>query len=651
MVQQVINDVWNLHANTKPIIRKKAYAALIRIFTKQPELISQYIEKICNRIGNENNNMVLSLTVTMFYEIIKKAPTLYPIMIKPIYELFNKTKNNWLLIKMIKLLDKIMALEPRLQKKLIEPYGVLLSQSGSKSIQYELINTILRHFKDVPNLYNQACECLKSIIKMPDPNLTHLGLGLLRQLLGKHPAQFSDYLEYLKEAFTKNGSVIKQGILKIYEEFVNPGTFETIANDLTDLLESTKDHNLVEKIIESLIVIFKKNHYENIQDFEWLMLEIIPKLTKKTISRKNAQALTDLLLDLTMRVPELKELSVKFALSIMFYFDQENRESRYQNQVFISDNSSTKRSETAQDVIYRGVLHLIGENIQTLKMPVEYFTILDLLKRENMSFLISKNIMFLEATLFKMAIAFAKLIVSSDSIKSDNGGSGDIEQIRINTFFSFIQQYLEIHNKMLQASIDGVDAAGGLYFFNIILGALGIKSFSETLQSEDLGLSKDTLVRLSNLSVFYQEDFLPVHHDAQKFVKTPEGLDLDQEIEITVEEQKLLEDFLSSYEQQDGKKKKKKDATLVKEEDQVVHKDSEDIRTQATSPGGDENHAEKHDQLEETKENSNTNAEETAPKQKKVYNVIKRDILPEGAESLVQTTEVAPAENAGMKKQ
>lgn len=74
------------------------------------------------------------------------------------------------MIKVIKLFNKLIKLEPRLIKKLIEPYHKLLSINNAKSVEYELLSTIIQNFAENKQLYNNACEHLKTFVNNSDPN-------------------------------------------------------------------------------------------------------------------------------------------------------------------------------------------------------------------------------------------------------------------------------------------------------------------------------------------------------------------------------------------------------------------------------------------------------------------------------------------------
>ena len=64
----------------------------------------------------------------------------------------------------------MIVLEPRLKKKLSDVYLRILSTTSAKSLEYTLISSILRFFKDYTQLYNKASNALGTYIDNIDPN-------------------------------------------------------------------------------------------------------------------------------------------------------------------------------------------------------------------------------------------------------------------------------------------------------------------------------------------------------------------------------------------------------------------------------------------------------------------------------------------------
>ena len=163
---------------------------------------------------------------------------LHPLFIKPLYEMMEKFKNNWLIIKAIKLLDKMMRLEPRLIKKLVEPYQKMLKSTSAKSIEFELLSSIIKHFKEHTALYNQACENLKSFINHTDANLRSLGLSCLKSMLNNNKNVVGEYKDYLLESLKKADFPTKKQILEIFHTFVQKDLLEEVVSELLLYLDS-----------------------------------------------------------------------------------------------------------------------------------------------------------------------------------------------------------------------------------------------------------------------------------------------------------------------------------------------------------------------------------------------------------------------------
>lgn len=138
---------------------------------------------------------------------------LYPLLIKPLYDLLEKQKNNWLIIKIIKLFDRILRFEPRMIKKLVEPYTKMLRGTTAKSIEFELLSTIIRHFQEHKQIYSLACENLKSFINHTDSNLRSLGLACLKSMLHNNKEMLADYKDYLLESLKKADFPTKKQIV------------------------------------------------------------------------------------------------------------------------------------------------------------------------------------------------------------------------------------------------------------------------------------------------------------------------------------------------------------------------------------------------------------------------------------------------------
>lgn len=183
-------------------------------------------------------------------------------------------------------------MEPRLKKKIQDLFARGITNIKAKSVEYELISCILRHFKDYDMLYNKACENLKSFIDNSDGNckqyftnsglikfiVRSLGLRSLQIVLKNNPEFINTCIEYLLESFKKGDKNTKRLILNIFDNYAGAGTLEAAVNTILHSLEQEHDLSLSSAIIETIIKVCRNNNYANIEDLEWFVNTVLRKL-------------------------------------------------------------------------------------------------------------------------------------------------------------------------------------------------------------------------------------------------------------------------------------------------------------------------------------------------------------------------------------
>lgn len=101
--QELLSSVLNATSHTKPLIRKKALAALRTIFEGNPSVIQGCLEKIVTRLQEEQEANVLATCISVCQTIINLQPLLHPMLIKPLFGLFEGRRSNWVQIKLVKI--------------------------------------------------------------------------------------------------------------------------------------------------------------------------------------------------------------------------------------------------------------------------------------------------------------------------------------------------------------------------------------------------------------------------------------------------------------------------------------------------------------------------------------------------------------------
>jgi len=593
---------------------------------------------------------------------------LHPLFIKPLYEMMEKFKNNWLIIKAIKLLDKMMRLEPRLVKKLVDPYQKMLKSTSAKSIEFELLNTIIKHFKEHTVLYNQACENLKSFINHTDANLRSLGLSCLKSMLNNNKTVIGEYKDYLLESLKKADLPTKRQILEIFHIFVQKDLLEEIVTELLLNLEESPskmlDDALKEALIETILKLCKKDNFVHIEDFEWLLFEVFGKLMRRVSSIFLAKELSSNLLTLILRVEELKSCVQKFCVNTLMGFDEIATENQTFSDVKISIQGRTKRMDlSAKEIIFQTLVFLAGEYAHNCKIPAEFFGLLDFLDNEKLLYLYGNSYNLIKDTCFKLAVGLCGILVDGSIEKL----KGNLEKFEIRTdvinnvidnltqeaptkdlvLFAMVRvlcYLISVGQKLLKLNnANSYNSGSSNFLMGFMFSVIGLDYKSMISQENGINeqvfmekINMENLRKLADLKKLYSNELRPIHPEAQKFVNPPEGLKLDEGLEIDPKELEMIALMKKEFEIEEGqnkesKGKSKKKKEKMKEKQENHEKEDENLKKENKE---EEGMKENRDIEEKNKENEGKEEEEEKEeiKPKKEYKLMVEDDLPPGVD-------------------
>ncbi|CAD8051794.1 unnamed protein product [Paramecium sonneborni] len=494
----LLSHVLKLTTNTKPLIRKKAIAVLSKIFTINPLNIPGNLEMVIQQLQKETNISVLACGISLFCSIMKVAPKLYPLFLSIVYDQISKQKSNWLLIKLVRISNKLISLEPRFQGKLIEHYTRLLNQTNSKSLQYELIYSIMRHFKNHSQLYESAGDILKQFLNHQDPNLRCLGLECLTHI--STSVGLMEFQEQILESFKKSDYFSKLQILQLFKDFTNQNNFQTVI----EFFLKYSDMESNDKIIESLIFIITKDKFINVDDPEKLLLVYIPIIAQKIDSIDNAIRFKELLFELLTRVPGLKVYSDQLCNQILQTYATQSDSLQGPTLNIVKRHTQLKYSLNHREIIFKSLIMIVGESVKLLKLEA-LTNIIKFLEQLNILNCYESSLSDIDSLLFKIYIQ----IIKSDP---ENQIIPQMEQLIKNI-------YTKLHN----------------------ISIVKISFFYESLIQIK---SRDQLQQLYNL---FEEDLPPINLEAQKLIKPPEGLDINKSFQIDISEIEKIKNTNSDY--------------------------------------------------------------------------------------------------------
>ena len=98
--------------------------------------------------------------ISAIYEITRINQTLFIVTIPVIFNLLCETSNNWVLIKLIKLLSEFCEVEDRLVKKMKTKFLDLLEDQKAKSVQFEVLKSILKIYSHEDEIYKIGLKIL-----------------------------------------------------------------------------------------------------------------------------------------------------------------------------------------------------------------------------------------------------------------------------------------------------------------------------------------------------------------------------------------------------------------------------------------------------------------------------------------------------------
>ena len=98
--------------------------------------------------------------ISAIYEITRINQTLFIVTIPVIFNLLCETSNNWVLIKLIKLLSEFCEVEDRLVKKMKTKFLDLLEDQKAKSVQFEVLKSILKIYSYEDEIYKIGLKIL-----------------------------------------------------------------------------------------------------------------------------------------------------------------------------------------------------------------------------------------------------------------------------------------------------------------------------------------------------------------------------------------------------------------------------------------------------------------------------------------------------------
>ena len=286
-----------------------------------PEAVSVALSRVKEKLEDEDPSVVTA-TVSVLCELIHVSPKEYLPLAPQLFQLLGSS-NNWMQLKVIKIFALLSPHEPRLIKKLVQPLRLIILQSKSISIIYETIHTAIvggmvkEVEEDTDDIGVLCLEKLLDFLDRTDQNLKYLGLNALSKLLKIRPGTGSKHREIILKCLEDGDVSIRTRALDLVSTLMNQKSLFGIVKRLVVHLTSSASPLFTRgevqyrsKVVSTIVKECSKDNYGCMTNFEWYVTVLCDLAMFKGLLRSTGKMLGDQLLDICVRVAEIRPFAI-----------------------------------------------------------------------------------------------------------------------------------------------------------------------------------------------------------------------------------------------------------------------------------------------------------------------------------------------------
>ncbi|KAK4409544.1 AP-3 complex subunit delta [Sesamum angolense] len=306
-------ELFTLLSSGKPFVRKKAIAAILRVFEQYPDAVRVCFKRVVENLETTDVG-ILSAVVGLFCELAVKEPRSYLPLAPEFYKILVDCRNNWILIKVLKIFAKLAPLEPRLGKRVVEPICEHMGRTGAKSLAFECMMTIVSSLSEYESAVKLAVGKVREFLLDDDPNLKYLGLQALTIVAQKHMWAVLENKELVVKALSDVDVNIKLEALRLVMSMVSENNVMEICRILISHAQKS-DPEFCNEILGYMLFTCSRNFYEVICDFDWYVA-FLGEMARIPHCQKGKEIETQLI-DIGMRVKDARLELVDVARSLV----------------------------------------------------------------------------------------------------------------------------------------------------------------------------------------------------------------------------------------------------------------------------------------------------------------------------------------------
>lgn len=289
-------------SSSKPSIRKKAVAIILRVFSEYPDAARVCFKRLVENLES-SDSQTLSAAMGVFCELAVKDSKSYLPLAPEFYKILVDSRNNWVLIKAVKIFGKLAPLEPRLAMRVVEPICEHMKRTGAKSLMFECVRTVVFSLSDYESAVKLAAVKIREFLVDDDPNLKYLGLQALTVVAPKHLWVVLENKDVVIKSLSDADPNIKLESLRILMAMVSESNVVEICRVLVNYAIKS-DPEFCNEILGSILSTCSRNVYEIVEDFDWYVL-LLGEMSRVPHCQKGGE-IEHQLVDIGMRVKDAR---------------------------------------------------------------------------------------------------------------------------------------------------------------------------------------------------------------------------------------------------------------------------------------------------------------------------------------------------------
>lgn len=333
--------------HSRPHIRKRAVAAMYRVFQKYPDALHHGIGRLQEKL-EDSDPAVVCATVNVLCELARRNPQDYLPLAPQLFHLLTTSSNNWMLIKIVKLFGSLSPHEPRLVKKLQPPITDLISTTSAISLLYECVHTCIigNMLQGITgdSLARTCVSKLAAFIEDPDQNLKYIALLAMVKIVPTHPHLVAEHQDTILSSVDDEDISIRMRALDLLSALVNRDNLQSIVQQLLSHLvkpESSAIPSAVQSLSQHIVpstpakspgapsqstayrlvlsqrimTMCSQNTYDNVSDFEWYLSVLVDLAYVSNVDI--GTQIRDQLVDVVGRVRAARSYAVKLMVKVL----------------------------------------------------------------------------------------------------------------------------------------------------------------------------------------------------------------------------------------------------------------------------------------------------------------------------------------------